>query len=297
MKLNPISEELEWRLFEWVEGNLTPEESAELETIISQDANLQNHVAALKATQIGNEFSDLLDDQTKSSLKHYSIKTTSIPTAETHSFQRIWKIAATIVVLMISTVVYQQNHPKTNGNVAKQRLSPENKIYQNPRLQQQINGEANTSTAIKSPNYQAFNSKTDIITKQQATPLSKITTVEHPLIIATTLPIYGQQTNTEKIAIPQINPAIKTINNEANTPKIEEETIVMMSPTAKSNPKEFAKMAWGNMKEMMRQGKLPKIIISPIKNEENQRIPDVNFGIQMNQMSFVKTVSYNPTHN
>jgi len=297
MKLNPISEELEWRLFEWVEGNLTPEECAELEIIISKDANLQAHVAALKAIQLESDFSDLLDNQTKLSLKHYSIKTATIPTAKNQSVQWIWKIAAAIVVLILSTVVYQYNLPKTNGHFAEQRLSPENKKQQKSSLKQPINGKTNSSIAMKTIENQFVNSKNGVTIKQQAASISKINGNEHPLIIATTLPNNIKQTITETIAKPSISQANKSINREANVPKIEEETIVMMSPTAKSNPKEFVKMAWGNVKEMMRQGKLPKIILSPVKTENNHRIPDVNLGIQVNQMSFVRTVNYNPTHN
>ncbi len=304
MKLNPISEELEWRLFEWVEGNLTSEESAELELIISQDPNLKAHVEALKSTQLEINFSSTLDNQTKISLKHHTIKPISTTSAQSQFLRNKWvrQVAAAILVLIISTVVYKQNQPKTHGSIAEKQISsPTTKIAQRPTLVQSNQDEVMPS-AQKEMKFRRINRLTNhanfnqTSSKNFALDNSK-KTPEHPLIVATTLPTNIKKSNIEIIAKPQSNGAINKGINETGAPNIEEETIVMLSPSAKEDPKEFVKMAWGNVKEMMRQGKLPKIILSPVKTENNHRIPDVNLGIQVNQMSFVRTVNYNPTHN
>lgn len=73
MKPSPITEDLEWQLFELLEGNLPPDIAAQLQQRIQQDVHLQAHYQALAQTYsipTSTEFPE------KESLKKRSVRNT-----------------------------------------------------------------------------------------------------------------------------------------------------------------------------------------------------------------------------
>ncbi len=329
MKPNPITEELEWQLFDWLEGNLSAEEAAILEKTIQNNPEIQQYVAQFKATYLNESFStnsaysnpsnststpstsatlststsvnpnntyhpeEILEASFKQALKKHNNKFVYIVSSK--SYYKNWSAAAAIAVLITTISVFyinkkssQPNYPTIANLITKTSSLP------SPTKNNQENNNGVQSPTQNTIRLSANNQQLATLTKSEP-PNQNNGLNTHPLLIATSLPtdqnsVLSVEKNKEAPYIPNMSLA------QSTSQPIDEETIVMISSPQK--PKEIAQMAWINVKEMMRQGKLPKIILKPQKSTGNQQlIPDMNIGIQVNQMSFVRTVSYHPTQN
>lgn len=307
MKPNLITEELEWQIFDWLEGNLSAEESEILEKTIQNNPELQQHVNLLKATYLNSKFSSdsAFENTNISNTKNdtqekletsfkASLKKSDYPLSFFIAYKNnFWKVAASVSLLITAANFYFFNsHSNPTPNTAvtaslqTKHAKPIHKDSKNAIAGSVKSSFSSTQTVegLTAPftAKQASNHTSNPIPGNPVLPVAS-NKISHPTYV-------DAITNGE---VPKINSQILAQSESLPT---EEETVVMLSSPQK--PKEIAQVAWTNVKEMMRQGKLPKIILKPQKANGNQQlIPNMNIGIQVNQMSFVRTVSYHPTQN
>jgi hypothetical protein len=274
MKPSPITEDLEWQLFELLEGNLPPNIAEQLQQRIEKDIHLQAHYQALAQTYsipTSTEFPE------KESLKKRSVRNTIY-------FYTSLSAAAAVAILWFF-----------NANRAIQPVQP-----QQLRVAQNTLSEQPLASALEPPVPSANSVRYPIARKIEYANtkfddpnnvhelVSAITNTSpsiHPLITATE-PIrkvrnINDSAKAQPVIIQRSPSILANTNNQPPSPKIAQQ----------KTKKELLKSFYQDARRMIENGHVPHINVRTV-NKDQDWMPEFQVGLTIENN--VILTSFNP---
>lgn len=272
MKPSPITEDLEWQLFELLEGNLPPDIAAQLQERIRHDANLNAHYQALAQTYslpTATEFPE------KESLKKRSVRNTI-------SFYTSLSAAAAVAILWFF-----------NANRAIQPVQPQQLSSTQSDAPAHLPPSAISPTSPSSNTVRYHDEKKSVYaidkiinpknTQERVSPNPNTSVTIHPLITATESIRKVQNINDSAKAQPTNTQRSQSIwaNNQQPSPKIAQQ----------KTKKELLKSFYQDARRMIENGHVPHINVKTVNKDEDW-MPEFQVGLKLENN--VILTSFNP---